>query len=250
VVRPSGIGDFVCGAPAARRFPGALSAPLVLLSNGLFFLGFLPVLATSSVRWPPLVARLQADLERRWRPILYMGWHAYSWCAYLVFRELPAALRPTSIAHDGVASRFNSRCGSWLGLDTLVYQRHAPVPPRQQIVDYALERRRHLVLFPDSGGPYRVLKPGIVSIARALDARVVPFAIRSRRAVRIGRRMRHLLPLPTARLELLCGDPLAGDDIDERRFSRALCELEGRADAALPTDGGATGRDGFLRDGS
>ena len=158
----------MCAAPVARRWTGVLGAPLVLLSNGLFFLGFLPVLATSSVRWPPLVGQLQSRLERRWRPIIYMGWHAYSWCSYLVFRELPAALRPTSIAHDGVASRFNSRCGSWLGLDTLVYQRHAPTPPRQQIVDYALEYRRHLVLFPDSGGPYRVLKPGVVAVARAI----------------------------------------------------------------------------------
>jgi len=231
VVRPAGSGDFVCGAPVARRWTGALGAPLVLLSNGLFFLGFLPVLATSSVRWPPLVGQLQTDLEQRWRPIIYMGWHAYSWCSYLVFRELPAALRPTSIAHDGVASRFNSRCGSWLGLDTLVYQRHAPTPPRQQIVDYALEYRRHLVLFPDSGGPYRVLKPGVVAVARAIDALVVPFAIRSRRAIRLGRDLRHLLPLPTSRLELVCGEPLAGSDVEERRCSQVLRELEERADA-------------------
>lgn len=236
MARRAGIGDFVWGAPAARRWSEGLSAPLVLLSNALFFLGFLPVLATSSVRWPPLLAQLQADLERRWRPIVYMGWHAYSWSSYLVFRELPAALRPTSIAHDGVASRFNSRCGSWLGLDTLVYQRHASVPPRQQIVDYALGRRRHLVLFPDSGGPYRALKPGIVAVARALDALVVPFAIRSRRAIRLGRELQHLLPLPTARLELVCGDPLSGGDVDERRCDQVLCDLEERAGGARPDD--------------
>jgi hypothetical protein len=163
-----------------------------------------------------------------------MGWHEYSWGAYLAFRRLPASLRPTSIAHDGLASRLNSRCGSWLGLDTLVYQRHGAAPPRQQIAEYALAYRRHLVIFPDSGGPYRVLKPGIVSVARAIDALVVPFAIRARRSVRVGRELRHLVPWPTSRLELVCGEPLAGCEIDERSCNRALRELEAGADRGDP----------------
>jgi lysophospholipid acyltransferase (LPLAT)-like uncharacterized protein len=230
--RPGGIGDFVPGAAAPRRWTQVASEPLFLLSNALFLLVLAPTLFTVSVRWPPLARRLQAEVEQRWRPLIYMGWHAYSWAAYLVFRGLPESIRPTSLAHDGVASRFNSRCGSWLGFHTLVYRRRAQTPPAQQIIDYVRRCRRHLVLFPDSGGPYRVLKPGIADIAQALDALVVPFAIRSQRALRLGSDMQHVLPLPTSRLELVCGAPLAGRSVDPHACGRALAELEEIATAA------------------
>jgi lysophospholipid acyltransferase (LPLAT)-like uncharacterized protein len=123
-------------------------------------------------------------------------------------------------------------CGSWLGFDALVYRRRAAIPPAQQIIDYVRRFRRHLVLFPDSGGPYRVVKPGIADIAQALDAPVVPFAIRSRRTLRFGSEMQHASPLPTARLELVCGAPLAGRALDPDACGRALAELEGVVAAA------------------
>ena len=219
------VGDYVYGATAPRSWLHRLTEPLFVLSNVVFSAALYPVTLTTRVRWSPSPAGLAEYLKSRWRPLIYYSWHGNSWPSFIAFRSLPRALRPTAVAHDGAVSRVNARSGAWTGIDMLIFQRHAVASPREQIVAYVEKNRRHLMLFPDSGGPYRRLKPGMLEIASELDAALVPFMVRARPEITLGRTMRHLLPLPFGDLELRYATPFAAAEATIERCERSLAVL-------------------------
>ncbi len=67
-----------------------------------------------------------------------------------------------------------------------------------------------LVVTPDGPwGPYRVVKPGILLVARQSGLPILPVAVAAHPALRLARRWdRQLLPLPFSRLRLVVGDPI------------------------------------------
>jgi len=197
-----------------------LTRPAFWLTNALFLSALSPVFLTARVRW-----RERPSFSDD-RPALWFCWHRYGWVAYFVFGALPEGLRPTAVAHDGLLSRLNHIAGAWLGYPTLIFSRRAEAAPRHQIIDFVRREGGHLMLLPDSGGPYGVVKPGIVEIARELDARLQPFAIRTRGAIRVGRVQRHVCALPFAALDVVCGPPIDGRTATVAVCQRALENLE------------------------
>ena len=136
------------------------------------------------------------------KPIIYITWHRMNYAATPVFRTVPERDRPTFIAHNGVASRaFSHQAPVWLGFDVFAFRLGRARSPRDQIIEYIQTTRRPILNLPDSGGPYGKMKPGILEVARACDAVIVPFVVVAEGAARIGKKMKHVLPMPFARLE-------------------------------------------------
>lgn len=64
---------------------------------------------------------------------------------------------------------------------------------------------------PDSGGPYGRMKPGILEVARASNARLVPFLVTAAPALTLGKKLQHVIPLPACRLDVRRAPPLPGN---------------------------------------
>jgi hypothetical protein len=97
-------------------------------------------------------------------------------------------------------------------------------------------------MLPDGPrGPSGVAKPGIVALARATGARLVPVGVAAAPVVRFGSWDRARLPLPFARVRCIYGEPLAvpRDASPEAleaarvRFEAELRRLDAAAEAAL-----------------
>lgn len=54
------------------------------------------------------------------------------------------------------------------------------------------------------------MKPGILEVARACGAQIVPFQVRSTPAIAFGKKLKHLLPVPFSRVDVRRGEPLDG----------------------------------------
>lgn len=163
--------------------------------------------------------------EHDGRPLIYLTWHRLNYAATPVLMSLPPDARPTLVMHDGVASRaFSHRTGVWMGFECFVFRRRSSVPARVQIAEYVRATGRPILNLPDSGGPYGVVKPGILEVARACDARLVPFVVTARPALTIGRTLRHVVPLPYCRIHARRGAILdCGATVDD--CQRALDRL-------------------------
>jgi lysophospholipid acyltransferase (LPLAT)-like uncharacterized protein len=72
-------------------------------------------------------------------------------------------------------------------------------------------------------GPYGVVKPGALALARSANARVIPAGAAARRKVVLERAWdRFVLPLPFTRVDIVLGTPLA--EPDERGLAHAIAE--------------------------
>ena len=219
----------------AAATPRALE-PLFVMSNASVFALHAPAMLSARVvfaePFAPLVEAARA------RPLVWLAWHRFNFAATAALRALPAALRPTLVMHDGLASRaLTHEASAWLGFETFVFRRRSSVSPRAQLIDYMRATGRSIVNLPDSGGPYGVMKPGVLEVARACDALVVPFAVDARPSLTLGRRLRHVVPLPWARVTLRRGEPLAAADATVEDCQRALDRLATEGPGRAPARG-------------
>ncbi len=218
--------------PYAPSTPRALG-PLFVLCNASLFALHAPAMWSARVVFAdPLAPLIEAA---RARPLVWLTWHRFNFAATAALRALPEAIRPTLVMHDGVASRaLTHEASAWLGFETFVFRRRSSVPPRAQLVQYMRTTGRSIVNLPDSGGPYGVMKPGILEVARACDALVVPFAVEARPSLALGRTLRHVVPLPFARVTLRRAAPLAAATVDDcqRAIDGLATECRDRAPAS------------------
>lgn len=184
--------------------------PLLLGSNAAVFAVVKLATATTKVVFAgPFVP---TAAERRGRPLVYVTWHRFNYVATPIFLSLPPEERPTLIMHDGLASRaLTHRSSAWAGFETFAYRRRSRVSPREQIIAYVRSTGRPILNLPDSGGPYGVVKPGILEIARACDALLVPFHVTATSSITVGKKLRHVMPLPFGRIEVRRGTLLDAD---------------------------------------
>ncbi len=82
----------------------------------------------------------------------------------------------------------------------------------------AVMREGGSCIFPvDGGGPYREAGTGIVGLAVALAAPIVPLSVQASRAWTYPHRSRIRVPLPGGRIVVGVGDPIAVHKSDPRR---------------------------------
>jgi lysophospholipid acyltransferase (LPLAT)-like uncharacterized protein len=102
-----------------------------------------------------------------------------------------------------------------------------------------------VAVLPDGPrGPARVAKPGVVALASAAGASLVPVAVAARPCLRFGSWDRVMLPLPFARVHCVYGSPIhlpkRSDDADVERWRGELgAALDRLTDAADQALGGA-----------
>jgi hypothetical protein len=96
----------------------------------------------------------------------------------------------------------------------------------------ALIREGGSCIFPvDGGGPYRRAGTGIVGLATALKAAIVPLAVRASRSFALPHRSRVRVPFPGGRVVVGVGAPIPVQKTDIRRdvaarVQRALNEMD------------------------
>lgn len=206
-----------------------LLQPLVFGSNLAVAAWMYPCWRTARTLWSPSLDVLAATLADAGRPVIYYTWHAYELLGACAFRDVPEALTPVGIGHDGVRSRMLQQAFRWCGVSIWVYRRRSPIRPKQQIIDLLCSGRSRIALAADAGGPYRRVKPGLPEIARAADALLVPFVVRGRGVLLLRRRVRYDVPLPFCSLVLYYGAPLDGRDATVAACQQALEDEESRA---------------------
>ena len=141
------------------------------------------------------------------RPQLLYTWHQNIYLMYMLAR-LHAELREMVwLTHDRWRALWGSLPPTNWGMPVFVF-RFGGADSRLRQIAEAFPRARRLVMFPDSGGPYFALKPGIVRLARLVDAELIPVGLDASRRIEIGRHARHRLPLPGAELHYRFGSPI------------------------------------------
>jgi hypothetical protein len=207
-----------------RADPTAWVDPLLVGSNAALYLLNLAVGTSSTVRFrEPFVS---PETETRGRPVIYLAWHRLNYAMVPALLTLPPAERPTLLMHDGVASRaFSHRSCVWMGFEAFAFRRRSPVSPREQIAQYVRSTGRSILNLPDSGGPYGVVKPGILEVARACNAWLAPFQVTVEPALHVGKTLRHVIPLPFSRVEVRRGPLLDGATATVDECQRAMDAL-------------------------
>ncbi len=213
------------GSPASSRFRHWLN-PFYILTNVLFFLVYFPCLKSSRISWDPGYEDWFVAHAGSGQPLIFYTWHAYSWWFISAVMALPAKDRPTGISNDGVMSRMNSGSSTWFGVDMVEFKKVSAEAPREQIANFVNETGRSIMIFPDAGGPYRRIKPGLIAIARATQSRIVPVVLDVRPRIPFGFRMKHLLPVPFARLRVLLGEPVDPLNVTPASLASELENLE------------------------
>ena len=213
------------------RWHERLFAPLILLANVVVAALAYPGVATARVRWAPDLDALLSLLESRTRPVIFYSWHAYELPVLCAIFDLPREVTPTGIGHDGLLSRGLQQATAWLGVPVWVYRRRSPVRPGQQLADFINEASEPPIvgLFTDAGGPYGEAKGGLLRVARATNALLVPLAVHIRPAPLIRRRFPYLFPLPFGRVTAHFGSPLDGATASTEEIRGALDEVDGAA---------------------
>lgn len=204
------VGRLVYADVPARGARGRWLEPLLWGSNVMLYGWHAVVTPRTEIRFrEPLVPE---DARTDARPLIYITWHRLNFLSTPVLLSLPAEHRPTLLMHDGVASRaFSHHCTRWMGFEAFVFRLRSSVSPREQIASYVRSTGRPILNLPDSGGPYGVVKPGILEVAKACNARLVPFQVTASRALSVGSKLRHQVPLPGSRLDVRRGAPLDSD---------------------------------------
>jgi lysophospholipid acyltransferase (LPLAT)-like uncharacterized protein len=182
------------------------------------------------------------------RPLIYAVWHG----RILIVPWLNARLRAsagarrvrvlTSRSRDGeLMADFARRFG--LGVVRGSSSRGGAVALRG--LARAVRAGEDVALVPDGPrGPACRLQAGIVSLAAATGAPVVPVGVAARPARRLGSWDRFMVPLPFARCAVVFGSALEVKRQDDREDARARIEraLQDATDAADALVGAAAGR--------
>lgn len=218
-------------APHETRWYDQLGQPLVLLGNLAMAACVYPSVLTTRAQFDPPLEGLLTFLRERDRPVIFYSWHAYEQLVVCAVATWPKELIPFGVGHDGLSSRMLQRATAGLGIPVWVYRRRSPVRPSQQLIDFlgnAVEPPA-VGLFTDAGGPYGRAKPGLVDVARATRAWLVPLTVRAQPVVMLRKPAPYVLPLPFSRIRVFYGDPLDGSVATLAECSRALAALDRRA---------------------
>lgn len=178
-------------------------------------------------------SRISGEVTRE--PVVLTFWHEYDLAVFVIAVRMRGDLRHASFSTQG----FRGAVVDAMLEHSTVPMRILPLPPES---DRAAGRAFALqlgelggagwspVVTPDGPfGPYRVVKPGALIVARASGLPIQPWAIEARPLVRLpGRWDRHVIPLPFGRLRVVAAEPIT---IAEReRLSPRVAELQAELD--------------------
>jgi lysophospholipid acyltransferase (LPLAT)-like uncharacterized protein len=169
---------------------------------------------------------------------VFGAWHDTLLLLPLVQVRLPGRFRPRVMLSWHRDAEIGAQAARRFGVQAI---RGSSTRGRVGAIRGLLEAHRageDLLIIPDGPrGPRHVAKDGIVQLARATGARIVPVAFAAAPARRLGSWDRMQVPVPFARVAIHFGAPLAvSDDAAAARVTAALDEA---ARAAARAVGGA-----------
>jgi len=158
-------------------------------------------------------SRMSGDITRA--PVVLTFWHEYNLAVFAVAVRMRRDLRHASFSTQG----FRGAVVDAMLEHSTVPMRILPLPPES---DRAAGRAFALrlgelgesgwspVVTPDGPfGPYRVVKPGALIVARASGLPIQGWAVEVHPLVRLpGRWDRHVIPLPFGRIRVVAAEPL------------------------------------------
>ena len=140
-------------------------------------------------------------------------------------------------------SRMLQQAVAWFGFPVWVFRKNSPKRPGEQLADFinSMDEPPIVGLFTDAGGPYGVAKRGLLNVAKATNAQIVPFAVRSDPVVVVRGWTRYALPPPYAKLRCYHGEPLDGATATLADMTNALKEVDMKAHGFWPDAEGGEG---------
>jgi len=158
-------------------------------------------------------SRISGDVTRA--PVVLTFWHEYNLAVFAIAVSVRRDLRHASFSTQG----FRGAVVDAMLEHSTVPMRILPLPPES---DRAAGRAFALrlgelgeagwspVVTPDGPfGPYRMVKPGALIVARASGLPIQPWAIELHPLIRLpGRWDRHVIPLPFGRIRVVAAEPL------------------------------------------
>ncbi len=162
-------------------------------------------------------------------------WHEYNLAVFVVAVRIRGDLRHASFSTQG----FRGAVVDAMLEHSTVPMRILPLPPES---DRAAGRAFALrlgelggagwspIVTPDGPfGPYRVVKPGALIVARASGLPIQPWAIEARPLLRLpGRWDNHVIPLPFGRLRVIAGKSIT--ILERERLSPRVAQLQAELD--------------------
>jgi lysophospholipid acyltransferase (LPLAT)-like uncharacterized protein len=160
------------------------------------------------------------------RPIIYAVWHCqFPYMLYYCRHRRGVVL--ASPSHDGA---FIGNIAQRLGYIVLKGSRHKGGRAALQVMAGYLQTGYIAGLVADgSRGPARVLKKGVLALAREAQVPILPVAVASQHKIIFNSWDRFELTLPFSRISLLFGEPMyISPDDRGRRLELLRQELETR----------------------
>ena len=93
---------------------------------------------------------------------------------------------------------------------------------KDQLIEFLKNKAHIMGLFADSGGPDGMVKPGLVEVARASGALMIPFSVRALPKLIFPLRKKYTFPLPFSSIEVFWGAPIDGSTITIEQCQEAL----------------------------
>lgn len=170
-----------------------------------------------------------ADLRARWargeRAVL-AAWHNRLLVLPVLGAEAPVCIMVSQHRDGELATHL---LGAWGVTTVRGSASRGAVGGFLRLVD-AFRRGHNMVVLPDGPrGPRYVAKPGVVHLAKAVEAPIYPLAYATARAWRLKSWDRLIVPKPFARIRIAVGEPLAVPrDASPEQLRAARDELEAR----------------------
>jgi lysophospholipid acyltransferase (LPLAT)-like uncharacterized protein len=223
------VGDAPTARRRARDAAGALDSPFrrrwtwrrrtsVVVVGTLLGWVLRLLYATLRVRWtdPGDVVGRRERGER----FLFAVWHDNLCLLPLVVLRVPGRYRPRVLLSWSRDAEIAAQAARRFGVSVMrgSSTRGGPGAVRGLLAAHAAGE--DVLMVPDGPkGPRRQAKPGVVQLARATGARVVPLALAAAPVRRLGSWDRMAVPMPFARVALRAGEPIeVGDDVEGARL--------------------------------
>jgi hypothetical protein len=167
----------------------------------------------------------ERNLLIRQRPVIYAVWHCQFPYAIYHYRHRGAAVM-SSPSQDGI---FIGNIAKRMGCIVFNGSRHKGGRAAIKGITRYLQAGHIAGLVADGSGPARVLKKGVLVLARETQVPIMPLAVASQYKIVFNSWDRFELTLPFSRIALLYGEPMYVTPDDRgRRLELLRQELETR----------------------
>jgi len=171
----------------------------------------------------------RAGVTRPGGPLVYVLWHNRIFTVPPLWRNLPGKLRPvvvlTSASRDGATL---AAAMAVFGLGAVRGSSSRRGAAALIALRRALRDGSDVCITPDGPrGPRYVVQPGVIKLASATGAPIVPIHIRFSSAWRLNSWDRFTIPKPFSRVRMIIDDPLVvGPDLSESGLEHERLRLE------------------------